>query len=449
MTTSKLAIVIAAIACTSVAQAEPIIMDFESLRVDSEQQVIVHGTSYSEDGFALSVTCCEPVAGPQSTDLRTTGTLAAIYAGSTAMRGGKSNTLITLTASDGGPFNLLSIDLAALPSTQLVDGELVPINTGQPQVVTFEGVNVHGDIFWQTFSHTDFLNLTTYQFDGFSGLTSVSWFQGAGDPNTHQFDNITVESAPEPVDIDIKPGSDPNAVNSRSNGVISVAILGSVDFDATQIDLPTVEFGPDAASPVDDGNVENVNGDGFMDRLFHFNIRDTGIACGDTEATVTGETFADGPFIGTDSVKVVGCQIQAIIDSLADIIAGNAGTNVADKLEDVIDKLQVAPEELAKTPPDNQAAIGNIEGAVGEIEAAVKDGLLNSGEGTQLMDQLAGIARNIAAGAVDQAIAGGGDPSKIDDAQLALGEGDALRASEAFRDAVNKYKDALSQAEGA
>ena len=112
------------------------------------------------------------------------------------MFGGKSNTLITLTASGGGPFSLLSIDLAALPGTQVIDGELVPINTGQPQVVSFEGVNVHGDIFSQTFSHTDFLNLTTYYFDDFSDLVSVSWFQGAGDPNTHQFDNITIMSVP-------------------------------------------------------------------------------------------------------------------------------------------------------------------------------------------------------------------------------------------------------------
>ena len=109
----------ASIAIASIAQADPIVMDFESLRVDSAEQVIIHGTSYSEDGFTLSVTCCEPVGGSQSTDLRTSGTLTAIFPGSTAMRGGKSNTLITLTASDGGLFDLLSIDLAALPGNRV------------------------------------------------------------------------------------------------------------------------------------------------------------------------------------------------------------------------------------------------------------------------------------------------------------------------------------------
>ena len=104
-------------------------------------------------------------------------------------------------------------------------------------------------------------------------------------------------------------------------------------------------------------------------------------------------------------------------------------------------------EELAKTPPDNQAAVGNIEGAVGDLEAVVDDGLLDAVTGTQLMDELAGIARLLAVSALEEATAQGGDPGVLNDAQQALDEGDALRASEAFKDAVNKYKDALAKAE--
>jgi len=37
------------------------------------------------------------------------------------------------------------------------------------------------------------------------------------------------------VAIDIKPGSDPNAINLGSKGVIPVAILSSLDFDATEV----------------------------------------------------------------------------------------------------------------------------------------------------------------------------------------------------------------------
>ena len=43
-----------------------------------------------------------------------------------------------------------------------------------------------------------------------------------------------------PVEIDIKPGSCPNSWNRESNGVLPVAILGTEDFDVTQIDVSSV-----------------------------------------------------------------------------------------------------------------------------------------------------------------------------------------------------------------
>ncbi len=42
------------------------------------------------------------------------------------------------------------------------------------------------------------------------------------------------------VSVDIKPGSCPNPVNLQSNGVVSVAIVSTVDFDATTVDPSTV-----------------------------------------------------------------------------------------------------------------------------------------------------------------------------------------------------------------
>ena len=62
------------------------------------------------------------------------------------------------------------------------------------------------------------------------------------------------------------------------------------------------------ASPVHDGHVEDVNGDFFDDMVFHFKVSDTGITCGDTDATLTGETFDATPIEGTDSVKTTGCK---------------------------------------------------------------------------------------------------------------------------------------------
>ncbi|MGW8251767.1 MAG: hypothetical protein ACWGO1_14070, partial [Anaerolineales bacterium] len=54
--------------------------------------------------------------------------------------------------------------------------------------------------------------------------------------------------------IDIKPGSDPNAINLRSHGVIPVALFGSPELEVSMVDLASVRFGPmhthDAGAPV-------------------------------------------------------------------------------------------------------------------------------------------------------------------------------------------------------
>ncbi len=59
-------------------------------------------------------------------------------------------------------------------------------------------------------------------------------------------------SAQVAVDIDIKPGSDPNSINLKSKGVIPVAILGSAIFDVTYVDVTTLVFA--GASPAHDLN---------------------------------------------------------------------------------------------------------------------------------------------------------------------------------------------------
>jgi len=116
------------------------------------------------------------------------------------------------------------------------------------------------------------------------------------------------ENGYTPITIDIKPGSDPNAVNPRSKGVIPVAILGSMDIDITQVDFSSVTFGINGASPTHDGHVEDVNDDGYMDMMFHFKNQESGFVCGDTEAILIGETFDGTPITGTDTIKTVGCN---------------------------------------------------------------------------------------------------------------------------------------------
>jgi hypothetical protein len=71
--------------------------------------------------------------------------------------------------------------------------------------------------------------------------------------------------------------------------MIPVAVLGSTDFDATQVDSSTVTFGPHEASPLHDGLARDINNDGFVDMLFHFATRASGIRCDDASASFSGK----------------------------------------------------------------------------------------------------------------------------------------------------------------
>ena len=115
----------------------------------------------------------------------------------------------------------------------------------------------------------------------------------------------------EPVNMDIKPGNKHNNFNPLSSGTIWVAILSDTGpespFDPlSQVDISIVEFGPHAAKAIRH-KARDVNRDGLKDLLLQFKIRETGIACGETEAILTGETFDGQQFSGTDLIHTVGC----------------------------------------------------------------------------------------------------------------------------------------------
>ena len=122
------------------------------------------------------------------------------------------------------------------------------------------------------------------------------------------FDLLTVSPVAESVSIDIKPGNTPNSVNPDSKQNIPVAVLTTETFDATQIDPSTIVFGPDAAGESHArSHIEDVDGDGDADLVLHFRVQEAGIQCGDTEATLTGETFDGRQVTGADSVRTVHC----------------------------------------------------------------------------------------------------------------------------------------------
>jgi hypothetical protein len=108
------------------------------------------------------------------------------------------------------------------------------------------------------------------------------------------------------LEIDIKPLSDSNSINTDDKGVIPVAILTTEDFDALTVDADSVRFGPDEAEKRHKkAHAKDVDEDGDLDLLLHFPTLDTGIAPGDTEACLIGQSFDGAPLTGCDPVRTV------------------------------------------------------------------------------------------------------------------------------------------------
>ena len=112
-----------------------------------------------------------------------------------------------------------------------------------------------------------------------------------------------------PVPIDIMPADPGNNVNLRagSGASISIAILSVSGFEAPLIDPSSLKFGPLQASISGKPRVRDMDGDGVEDLLVKFLTGETGIACGDTQASLSGETFDFQLFSGTDAINTFAC----------------------------------------------------------------------------------------------------------------------------------------------
>ena len=141
----------------------------------------------------------------------------------------------------------------------------------------------------------------------------VPWTDGGGwDACVVKFET-SVE-----VNIDIKPGSFPNAININSHGVIPVAILGSDIFDVSDIDPVTLSFGGLSVRTKNNDtiqcSIEDVSGnfsrpkglpDGYPDLVCQFVDEGGFLAEDDGTAKVEGFLYDGTPIMGVDSIKLV------------------------------------------------------------------------------------------------------------------------------------------------
>ena len=114
------------------------------------------------------------------------------------------------------------------------------------------------------------------------------------------------------VDIDVKPGRSPNPINIGAKGVLPVCVFSSDSFDATQIDPSSCDLAGAPVAVRGNGteqplvNPKDVDGDGLLDLLMHFETEELDIhELWDGWAVLTGATVEGDEFIGMDEVVLL------------------------------------------------------------------------------------------------------------------------------------------------
>ncbi len=116
------------------------------------------------------------------------------------------------------------------------------------------------------------------------------------------------------VNMDIKPGSNPNCIKAINRGRVPVAILGSLELDVNDFDELTIEVDQDNDSitpgvpPVKTG-IKDVDSDGINDLVLHFSTEALSVAGLLTDGLtlyLTGTLIDGTAFVGSDIIYLAG-----------------------------------------------------------------------------------------------------------------------------------------------
>ena len=168
---------------------------------------------------------------------------------------------------------------------------------------------------WVTGEPWEYTNWSAGEPNDFEGLEQnlTMYFDGTWNdlgPHTQYYIyGYFVEYGTGCVEIDIKPGSDPNCFNNDGHGVIPVAVLTTDTFDAAQVDPFSLSLdGMGVRVKGKSGNagaIEDVDNDGDDDLVVQIEDLDGVYETGDTLARLTGNTYGGEKIVGLDTICIV------------------------------------------------------------------------------------------------------------------------------------------------
>ncbi|MBS1700659.1 MAG: PEP-CTERM sorting domain-containing protein [Armatimonadetes bacterium] len=169
------------VAIVGASSANATVINFESL-ADTGNTVSWVADGYTESGFMFNSS--DHIGSPSA--FAAWDTDSSHFPGSTSLFNNFADSVTTMTMVGGGPFDVNSIDLACV----YLDGST--------QAVTFTGTRPDLSTDVESFDLTNPNVLTTFNFSGMTGIDKLEWAQSAP---FHQFDNIVINSVPEPASL--------------------------------------------------------------------------------------------------------------------------------------------------------------------------------------------------------------------------------------------------------
>ena len=220
---------------------------------------------------------------------------------------------VALAAPDGTRWESSHRDSLIISGTTGLIDSFLPISRGAP---------LQSQIHHPTVLHYEFQDFN-YTID--SSMVSLTFtFESTANDEVIGIDSVRITGnlLSEPVEIDIKPGSCPNPLNTKSKGVFPVAILGTATFNVDDIDVSSIRLEgvepirysyEDVATPFigELGDCHDLGADEYIDMTLKFDTQAIVDAIGEVDdgdeiiLTLNGNLNDGTDFEGSDSVWII------------------------------------------------------------------------------------------------------------------------------------------------